>query len=284
MDTGVARKPIEDMDAYRQQLAQPARSDRRLAAAHLRAAAPPAEARRLRRGRGGAGHPRRRASRTRASARRSWSAARSRCAKAPPRSASSSAAASRSSTRALSHRNAAYADFLYERLQRDGFLRRDVPAAGQPGPQSFRRLHGRARRRRRHGHRRHAQLRGRAGRRARVIDPKPGGRVIGMSLVLARGRTVFVADTTVTEMPTPRTSPRSPIEAAGVARRLGYEPRVAFLAFSTFGNPPGERSRAGARGGAHPRRAARRLRIRRRDGGRRRAQPGLARRPIRSAA
>jgi malate dehydrogenase (oxaloacetate-decarboxylating)(NADP+) len=32
------------------------------------------------------------------------------------------------------------------------------------------------------------------------------------------------------------------VEAAGVARRFGYEPRLAFLAFSTFGNPPGERS------------------------------------------
>jgi malate dehydrogenase (oxaloacetate-decarboxylating)(NADP+) len=32
------------------------------------------------------------------------------------------------------------------------------------------------------------------------------------------------------------------IEAAGVARKLGYEPRLALLAFSTFGHPPGERS------------------------------------------
>jgi len=32
------------------------------------------------------------------------------------------------------------------------------------------------------------------------------------------------------------------VEAAGVARRLGYEPRVAMLAFSTFGHPKGERS------------------------------------------
>ena len=60
----------------------------------------------------------------------------------------------------LSQRNAAYAAFLYERLQRHGFLQRDVPAAGQPGPQSFRRLHGRARRRRCHGHRRHPQFLG----------------------------------------------------------------------------------------------------------------------------
>src|SRR5262249_31478649 len=32
------------------------------------------------------------------------------------------------------------------------------------------------------------------------------------------------------------------IEAARVARNLGYDPRVALLAFSTFGHPPGERS------------------------------------------
>jgi malate dehydrogenase (oxaloacetate-decarboxylating)(NADP+) len=30
--------------------------------------------------------------------------------------------------------------------------------------------------------------------------------------------------------------------AAGVARRLGYEPRVAMLAFSNFGQPPGDRA------------------------------------------
>jgi malate dehydrogenase (oxaloacetate-decarboxylating)(NADP+) len=76
----------------------------------------------------------------------------------------------------------------------------------------------------------------------RVIDPKPGHRVMGVSLVLARGRTVLVADTTVTEFPTPQDLADIAIEAASVARRLGYEPRVALLAFSTFGQPPGERS------------------------------------------
>ena len=35
----------------------------------------------------------------------------------------------------------------------------------------------------------------------RVIDPAPGGRMIGMIVVLAKGRTLFVADTNVTEMP-----------------------------------------------------------------------------------
>jgi malate dehydrogenase (oxaloacetate-decarboxylating)(NADP+) len=65
---------------------------------------------------------------------------------------------------------------------------------------------------------------------------------MGISLVLARGRTVLVADTAVTEMPVAGELVEIAIEAAGVARRLGYEPRVAMLAFSTFGQPPGDRA------------------------------------------
>jgi malate dehydrogenase (oxaloacetate-decarboxylating)(NADP+) len=76
----------------------------------------------------------------------------------------------------------------------------------------------------------------------KVIDPKPGHRVIGVSLVVARGRTVLVADTAITELPTGEELADIAIEAAGVARRLGYEPRVGMLAFSTFGHPQGERS------------------------------------------
>jgi malate dehydrogenase (oxaloacetate-decarboxylating)(NADP+) len=76
----------------------------------------------------------------------------------------------------------------------------------------------------------------------RCIDAKPGHRVMGISLVLARGRTVLVADTAVTEMPTAGELAEITIEAARVARNLGYDPRVALLAFSTFGQPPGERS------------------------------------------
>ena len=76
----------------------------------------------------------------------------------------------------------------------------------------------------------------------RVIDPKPGHRVIGISLVLARGRTVLVADTALHDMPSARELAEIAIEAAGAARRLGYEPRVAMLAYSNFGQPEGERS------------------------------------------
>src|SRR5947207_15617906 len=76
----------------------------------------------------------------------------------------------------------------------------------------------------------------------RCIDAKPGHRVMGASLVLARERAVLVADTAVTEMPDAQEIAEIAVEAAGVARRLGYEPRLALLAFSNFGHPPGERS------------------------------------------
>ena len=76
-----------------------------------------------------------------------------------------------------------------------------------------------------------------------VIDPKPGHRVIGVSIVLARGRTVLVADTAVHDMPSSEDLADIAEEAAGAARRLGYVPRVAMLAYSTFGQPEGERAK-----------------------------------------
>ncbi len=76
----------------------------------------------------------------------------------------------------------------------------------------------------------------------RCIDVKPGHRVIGVSLVVSRNRTVFVADTAVHDMPSAEDLADIAEEAAGLARRFGYEPRVAMLAYSTFGHPTGERS------------------------------------------
>ena len=76
----------------------------------------------------------------------------------------------------------------------------------------------------------------------RCIDPKPGHRVIGVSIALSRGRTVIIADTAVHEMPNSDEIAGIAEEAAGVARRMGYEPRVAMLAYSTFGHPTGERA------------------------------------------
>ncbi len=139
--------------------------------------------------------------------------------------ASSSAAASRSSMRALSQRNAAYAAYLYERLQRNGFLQRDVQRLVNQDRNHFAACMvalGDA----------DAMVTGVTRNFSvaledvrRCIDPKPGHRVMGVSLVLARGRTVLVADTAVTEMPNAEVLADIAVEAAGVARRLGYEPR-----------------------------------------------------------
>ena len=76
----------------------------------------------------------------------------------------------------------------------------------------------------------------------RVIDPAPGGRVIGMSIVLSKGRTLFIADTNVTELPEAHELVEIAVEAACAVRHLGFKPRVAFMSYSTFGNPMGERS------------------------------------------
>jgi malate dehydrogenase (oxaloacetate-decarboxylating)(NADP+) len=76
----------------------------------------------------------------------------------------------------------------------------------------------------------------------RCIDAKPGHRVIGVSLALCRGRNVLVADTAVHDMPSSEELADIAEEAASLARKLGYDPRVAMLAYSTFGHPEGERS------------------------------------------
>ena len=57
-----------------------------------------------------------------------------------------------------------------------------------------------------------------------------------------RGRNVLIADTAVIDMPNSEELADIAEEAAHVARKLGYEPRVAMLAYSTFGHPRGERS------------------------------------------
>ncbi|HXW24805.1 MAG TPA: NADP-dependent malic enzyme [Xanthobacteraceae bacterium] len=142
----------------------------------------------------------------------------------------------------LSQRNAAYAAYLYERMQRKGFLFRDCQRLINQDRNHFA-----------------ASMVALGDADAMVtgvtrnfslalsdirhcIDDKPGHRVMGVSLVLARGRIVLVADTAVTEMPEAQEIADIAVEAAGVARKLGHEPRLALLAFSTFGHPPGERS------------------------------------------
>ena len=75
-----------------------------------------------------------------------------------------------------------------------------------------------------------------------VIAPHPGQTVIGISMLIAKGRTVLIADTNVVDMPTAKEIADIATQAAHTARALGHEPRVALLAYSTFGHPEGDRS------------------------------------------
>ncbi len=142
----------------------------------------------------------------------------------------------------LSTKNNEYAEFLYSRLQRKGFLFRDCQRMINTDRNHFAATmlamgDG------------DAMVTGVTRNYSvtldevrRVIDPKPGHRIIGVSLVLSRGQNVLVADTAIAELPDAEEIADIATEAAGVARRLGYEPRVALLAYSTFGHPHGERS------------------------------------------
>lgn len=139
----------------------------------------------------------------------------------------------------VSTHNTGYTDWLYERLQRRGYLRRDVQrminqdrnyfgaamvAQGQADAmvtgvtRNFNMVLKEVR---------------------RVLDVQDT--LIGLSIVLAKGRTLYVADTSIHELPDAAELADIAIKAAATVRKLGHEPRVAFLSYSTFGNPPGDR-------------------------------------------
>jgi malate dehydrogenase (oxaloacetate-decarboxylating)(NADP+) len=142
----------------------------------------------------------------------------------------------------ISRRTSIYADYLYERLQRKGYLFRDCQRMINNDRNHFAACMvamGDA----------DAMVTGVTRNYStaledvsRVIDTRPGHRVIGASIVLSRGRTVIVADTAVHDMPNSEQIADIAEEAAKFARRMGYEPRVAMLAYSSFGHPSGERS------------------------------------------
>ena len=142
----------------------------------------------------------------------------------------------------VSDRNVDYANFLYERLQRRGFLLRDCQRMVNQDRNVFAACMvamGDA----------DAMVTGLTrnfsvalDKVRQAIDNRPGHRPIGVSMALVRGRTVFIADTSIHELPSAEELADIAQEAAGVARRFGYEPRVAFLSYSTFGYPRGERS------------------------------------------
>ncbi|WP_291843813.1 NADP-dependent malic enzyme [Maricaulis sp.] len=142
----------------------------------------------------------------------------------------------------LSDRNADYSDFLYSRLQRKGYLKRDVQRLVNNDRNVFSacmvklgdadgmvtgttRSYGAAL----------ADI-------SQVLDPAEGQRVMGMSIALAKNRTLFIADTNIAEFPDEEALADIATETAAAAKGFGFTPRVAFLSYSTFGNPSGDRS------------------------------------------
>ena len=130
-------------------------------------------------------------------------------------------------------------DFIYERCQRQGMLRREIErmvnqdrnffaaamlALGEadamitgttrPFSQSLKQVR-------------------------MIIDDEKEATPFGVNIVVSRSRTVLIADTAVTERPTATQLAAIAMRSAGFARRLGMEPRIAFISYTTFGNPPG---------------------------------------------
>ncbi len=144
----------------------------------------------------------------------------------------------------LSDKNTDYADFLYKRLQRRGFLHRDVQRLVNNDRNVFAACmvalddaHGMVT----GVTRNYAQALDDV---QLVIDTAKNERVMGMSLVLTRSQPLFIADTNVTKAPSPEALADIAVETAAAARRFGVDPRVAFLSYSTFGNPAGDRANA----------------------------------------
>ncbi|MGQ0674294.1 MAG: NADP-dependent malic enzyme [Hyphomicrobium sp.] len=135
-----------------------------------------------------------------------------------------------------------FSEYLYARQQRRGYLRRDCERLVTNERNIFAALMVR------HGYA-DAMLSGVTRNWTsvfqdvrRVMDPKPDRHIIGISLAICRGRAVLVADTSVHDMPNAEQLANIATEAAHAARKFGMEPRVALLAYSTFGQPRGERS------------------------------------------
>jgi malate dehydrogenase (oxaloacetate-decarboxylating)(NADP+) len=130
--------------------------------------------------------------------------------------------------------------FLYGRLQRRGYTERDVRRMVNQDRNTFATLLLAL------GHgdalitgvtRTFAQSIREVG---QVLEPKAGQVPFGIHMMIGKNYTVFLADTTINERPSAEELAHIARETAAVAKRLGHEPRVAFLSYSTFGNPPGQ--------------------------------------------
>jgi malate dehydrogenase (oxaloacetate-decarboxylating)(NADP+) len=72
-----------------------------------------------------------------------------------------------------------------------------------------------------------------------VIDDESEATPFGINVIVGRGHTVLIADTAVTERPTAEQYAAIAMRSSAFARRMGLDPRVAFISYTTFGNPPG---------------------------------------------
>lgn len=141
----------------------------------------------------------------------------------------------------LFDRNAEFTEYLYTRLQRQGYLRRDAQRLVNNDRNVFSALllqHGMA----------DGMVTGVtrsydiALREVRlVLGEKSGEQMMGVSVVVNKEHTLFIADTNITEFPCSASLASIAETGASFARQFGFEPRVAFLSYSTFGNPHGER-------------------------------------------
>ena len=77
----------------------------------------------------------------------------------------------------------------------------------------------------------------------KVIDPRPGEILFGLNMIVNKGKTVFIGDTSVHEYPSSEQLAKIAISAARVVRLFGFDPKVAFLSHSTFGQPITNRTR-----------------------------------------
>jgi malate dehydrogenase (oxaloacetate-decarboxylating)(NADP+) len=70
-----------------------------------------------------------------------------------------------------------------------------------------------------------------------VVDPRPGEIMFGLNMVVYKGKTIFIGDTSVHEYPSSEQLAEIAISSSRVAKLFGFTPKVAFVSHSTFGQP-----------------------------------------------
>ena len=76
-----------------------------------------------------------------------------------------------------------------------------------------------------------------------VVDVRSCEIMFGLNLVVHKGKTIFVGDTSVHEYPSSEQMAEIAISAARVVRLFGFDPKVAFVSHSTFGQPSTSRTK-----------------------------------------